>query len=193
VTALGFSLGQIYQWTAERRRSFLWRAGSALTLAFVVIRALNVYGDPQPWSQQKTTLFTILSFLDVNKYPPSLSFLLMTLGPSLLFLAAVDGATPRGLRRAVIVGRVPLFYYAVHFFLIHFVAVIVCFARYGAARWLFESPDLGNYPFTPPPDWGFSLPIVYAIWIAIVLTMYPLCRWFAALKQRRNDAWLSYL
>ncbi len=192
MTALGYSLGRIYQWTPERRRSFLWRLGLALTLAFVVIRALNVYGDPQPWSPQKTALFTALSFLDVNKYPPSLLFLLMTLGPALGFLV-FDGATPRVLRPAVVFGRVPLFYYAVHFFLIHLVAVAVCFAGHGTAHWLFESPDLANYPFTPPPNWGFSLPLIDTISIAIVVAMYPLCRWFAALKQRRDDAWLSYL
>lgn len=193
VTALGYVLGRVYRWPPERRRRFLWRLGSTLTIAFVALRASNLYGDPQPWSRQNSALFTVLSFLDVNKYPPSLSFLLMTLGPAILFLAAADHVTPRLLRPALVFGRVPLFYYAVHFFLIHLLAVIVCFARNGAAHWLFQSPDVANYPFTAPPNWGFSLPVIYAIWIAIVIAMYPLCRWFAALKQRRNDGWLSYL
>jgi uncharacterized membrane protein len=193
VTALGYALGRVYQWTPARRRAFLWRLGLALTLAFVVLRASNLYGDPQPWSHQKSALFTVLSFLDANKYPPSLSFLLMTLGPGLVFLAVADRGTPRALRPVIVFGRVPMFYYVLHFFAIHLLAVAVCFARNGAIHWLFESPDLANYPFTAPPRWGFSLPIVYAIWIAVVLCTYPLCRWFAALKQRRTDFWLGYL
>lgn len=193
VTAVGYALGQIYRWDAERRRSFLLRAGIAASVAFVVLRAINVYGDPSRWSAQKSALFTVLSFLNASKYPPSLLFLLMTLGPAMLMLRAFDGGTPRLLRPALVVGRVPLFYYMVHFFLIHAFAVVVCLARYGTAHWMFESPDMANYPFTTPPGWGFPLPIVYLAWAAVVLTAYPLCRWFAALKQRRSEAWLSYL
>jgi hypothetical protein len=117
----------------------------------------------------------------------------MTLGPALLFLRAVDGRTPRVLRPALVIGKVPMFYYILHFFLIHLLAVVVCYARYGSAHWMFESPDLGNYPFTPPPGWGYSLPVVYLVWALIVAATFPLCRWFAALKQRRDDPWLSYL
>ena len=135
----------------------------------------------------------MLSFLDVNKYPPSLAFLLMTLGPALLFLRAVDGGPPRLLRPAVVFGRVPMFYYMLHFALIHLLAVVVCLARYGSAHWMTESPDLGNYPFTPPPGWGFGLPVVYVVWGLVVVLMYPLCRWFAGVKRRRSEAWLSYL
>ena len=193
VTAVGYALGQIYSWDAERRRSFLLRAGIAASVAFVVLRAINVYGDPSRWSTQKTALFTALSFLNTSKYPPSLLFLLMTLGPAMLMLRAFDGGTPRILRPALVFGRVPLFYYMLHFALIHAFAVVVCFARYGTAHWMFESPDMANYPFTTPPGWGFPLPVVYLVWAAVVLTTYPLCRWFAALKQRRSEAWLSYL
>lgn len=193
VTAVGYSLGQIYDWNADRRRSFLLRLGLALTLAFVVIRGLNVYGDPARWAPQKTALFTALSFLNTIKYPPSLLFLLMTLGPALVFLWAVDARTPRILRPALVIGKVPLFYYVLHFPLIHVLAIATCYFRYGSAHWMFESPDLGNYPFTPPPGWGYSLPIVYLIWAVVVVIMYPVCRWFAALKQRRSDPWLSYL
>ena len=193
VTAVGYALGRIYRWDAERRRSFLLRTGIAASVAFVVLRAINVYGDPSRWSTQKTALFTALSFLNTSKYPPSLLFLLMTLGPAMLMLRAFDGGTPRLLRPALVYGRVPLFYYMLHFFLIHALAVVVCLARYGTAHWMFESPDMASYPFTTPPGWGFQLPFVYLAWAAVVLTTYPFCRWFAALKQRRSDAWLSYL
>lgn len=193
VTAIGFGLGRIYDWSPERRRAFLLRLGAALSLGFLVLRGLNVYGDPARWAPQKTAAFTVLSFLNTTKYPPSLLFLLMTLGPALIFLALVDRHTPRLLRPALTIGRVPLFYYLLHFTLIHLLAVAVCFLRYGSAHWMTESPDLGHYPFSPPPGWGFSLPVVYLAWAFVVVVMYPLCRWFAALKARRSEAWLSYL
>ena len=193
VTAVGYALGQVYAWDAERRRAFLLRAGVALTAAFVALRALNIYGDPSKWAHQTTALFTVLSFINTTKYPPSLLFLLMTLGPAMLFLRAADRETPSALRPALTIGRVPLFYFILHFALIHLLAVLVCLARYGSAHWMFQSPDLGNYPFTTPPGWGYSLGGVYLAWATAVLIMYPLCRWYAALKQRRNDVWLSYL
>ena len=193
VTAVGYGLGQIYGWDAGRRRAFLLRLGLALTLAFLVIRGINIYGDPSHWMRQKTAVFTVLSFLNATKYPPSLLFLLMTLGPAMIFLCAVDRGTPRMLRPALVIGKVPLFYYMLHFPLIHLLAVITCYVRYGSAHWMFESPDLGHYPFSAPPGWGYSLPVVYLVWALVVVTMYPLCRWFAALKQRRSDTWLSYI
>jgi uncharacterized membrane protein len=193
VTAAGFALGRIYTWPVDRRRTFLWRTGAALIAAFVVLRGLNVYGDPSRWKAQATTVATILSFLNTTKYPPSLLFLLMTLGPALLALRAADAGTKGWLRPALVLGKVPMFYYITHFTLIHLLAVAACYARYGSAHWMFESPDLAHYPFTPPPGWGYSLPVVYAIWIGVVVALYPACRWFAAVKQRRRGAWLSYL
>jgi len=193
VTAAGFALGRIYTWPVDRRRTFLWRTGAALIAAFVVLRGLNVYGDPSRWKAQATTVATILSFLNTTKYPPSLLFLLMTLGPALLALRAADAGTKGWLRPALVLGKVPMFYYITHFTLIHLLAVAACYARYGSAHWMFESPDLAHYPFTPPPGWGYSLPVVYTIWIGVVVALYPACRWFAAVKQRRRDAWLSYL
>ena len=200
VTAAGYSLGQIYTsisgtksaWTPDRRRAFLLRLGIGLTAAFIVLRAINFYGDPIRWSTQKSAIFTVLSFLNTNKYPPSLLFLLMTLGPAMLFLWAIDSKTPRWLRPALVFGKVPMFYYLLHIPLIHLLAIAVCYARYGQVHWMFESPSPDKFPITPPPGWGFSLPIVYLVWAVVVLALYPLCRWFAALKQRRSDAWLSY-
>ena len=193
VTAAGYGVGQIFSWDADRRRSFLLRAGLLISVGFVLLRALNGYGDPSHWARKTTTTFTVLSWLNTTKYPPSLLFLLMTLGPALLLLRAVDPSTPSFLRPALIFGRVPLFYYILHFTLIHLLAVIVCYARYGSAHWMFESPDLAHYPFSPPPGWGYPLPVVYLIWILVVAALFPVCRWFAALRQRRGDVWLSYL
>ncbi|MEP6835314.1 MAG: heparan-alpha-glucosaminide N-acetyltransferase domain-containing protein [Gemmatimonas sp.] len=193
VTAVGYALGRVYDWQPERRRTFLLRVGLGLVVSFLALRALNVYGDPARWAVQKSNTLTVISFFNVTKYPPSLLFLLMTLGPTLLLLRALDNAKPRALAPALTFGRVPLFYFMLHFMFLHLLAVVVCLIRYGSAHWMFESPDLGNYPFTPPPGWGFTLPGVYATWMFIVIATYPFCRWFAALKQRRKDVWLSYL
>jgi uncharacterized membrane protein len=193
VTAVGYGLGQIYSWDADRRRAFLLRLGLALSLAFLLTRGLNIYGDPSRWMRQKADVFTVLSFLNTTKYPPSLLFLLMTAGPAMIFLWSVDRRMPRVLRPALVIGKVPLFYYVLHFSLIHLLAVVTCYVRYGTAHWMFESPDLAHYPFSPPPGWGYSLGVVYLIWAFVVVAMYPLCRWYAALKQRRSDTWLSYL
>lgn len=114
VTAVGYGLGPIYAWTRQRRRTFLLRAGLIVTASFVILRGINGYGDPVSWSAQKSAAFTVLSFLNTNKYPPSLLFLLMTLGPALIFLWAVDGRTPRLLLPALTFGRVPLFFFAAH-------------------------------------------------------------------------------
>jgi uncharacterized membrane protein len=194
VMALGFALGRVYRWPAERRRAFLLRAGAALTAAFVVLRLANVYGDPLPWSSQSSAALTWVSFLNANKYPPSLLFLLMTLGPALLFLRAVDGRTvPRALRPALVFGRVPMFYFLLHFLVIHLLAVAASYARYGAVHWMFESPSLDRFPVTQPPGWPAPLPVVYLTWAAVVVLCYPLCRWYAAYKARHDAAWLSYL
>jgi uncharacterized membrane protein len=193
VTAAGYGLGQIYSWDPIRRQAFLLRLGIGLTAAFVVIRAINVYGDPSRWTPQPTHLYTVLSFLNTTKYPPSLLFLLMTLGPPLIFLFLVDTHTPRLLRPALIIGKVPMFYFLMHFFFIHLLAVIICFARYGHIHWMFESPDIAHFPITQPPGWGLTLPLVYLLWAFVVVVMYPLCRWYAAVKKHSSNRWLSYI
>lgn len=193
VTAVGYGLGQVYSWPAERRRAFLLRLGVGMTAGFLLLRAANVYGDPSRWTAQRTPAFTALSFINTSKYPPSLLFLLMTLGPALLLLRAVDGRTPRVLRPALVIGKVPLFYYLLHVALMHLAAVVACYVRYGGAHWMVESPTLDRYPVTQPPGWPAPLPVVYLAWAGVVLALYPLCRWYAGLKQRRRDAWLSYL
>ena len=136
---------------------------------------------------------TLVSFLNVTKNPPSLLFLLMTLGPALLILRALDERTPRFLQPALVFGHVPLFYFVLHFPLIHLLAVLLCFVQNGAVHWMFESPNLGAYPFTPPPGWGLSLPWIYLLWVAVVVMLYPVCAWFAGVKRRQAWPGLSYL
>jgi uncharacterized membrane protein len=193
VTAIGYALGGLYRWEPARRRAWLTRIGAAATAGFLIVRSLNVYGDPAPWAHQASAGATVLSFLNTTKYPPSLSFLLMTLGPALLLLRATDGGTPEWLRPTLVIGKVPFFYYVVHFSLIHALAVAVCLLQARAVHWMFESRDLASYPFTPPPGWGFPLPVVLLTWVAVVAAMYLPCRWFAGIKARRTDAWLSYV
>lgn len=200
VTAVGYGLGQVYAWESGRRRVFLLWSGLGLCLAFVLLRAANLYGDPSRWKPQSSATFTVLSFLNVSKYPPSLLFCLMTLGPALLVLAVLEGGPPAGegglsawLRPVLVFGRVPLFFFAAHAMLAHLAAVVVCAFRYGHVHWMFESPNVGEYPFTPPPGWGYGLGTTYVIWGSVVLALYPLCRWFDGVKRRRSEPWLSYL
>jgi uncharacterized membrane protein len=192
VTAAGFALGQVFEWPAASRVRFLWRAGLAASCVFVVLRWVNGYGDPSPWAVQPTTATTIVSFLNTTKYPPSLLFLLMTLGPALILLAAFERGVPRLFVPLRTFGRVPLFYFIGHLVAIHLAAVAVCAVRYGAVHWMFESPDLAHFPITEPPGWPLRLPGVYAIWAGIVALMYLPCRWYAAVKARSARGWLSY-
>ena len=193
VAALGYGLGSLYRWQPERRRRLLLFAGLGCSAAFIVLRAVNVYGDPAPWQPQATAFKTVMSFLNATKYPPSLLFLLMTLGPAFLVLRWFDGRTPRLLRPTLEYGRAPLFYFVAHFTSIHALAAGVCLLRYGTAHWMFESPSLAQYPFTPPPGWGYPLPIVYLVWIVVVVSLYPACRAVARAKARRQHSWLSYV
>lgn len=193
VTAVGYALARVFAWEAERRRRVLWIVGLTAVAMYLVLRGWNVYGDPIPWSRQADGLFTFLSFINANKYPPSLLFLLMTLGPAMLILRTLDRGTPGWLKPVITYGRVPLFYFVAHFALIHLLAVIVSLVIHGSAHWMFASPTLGQYPFTPPPGWGFSLPVVYAVWVTVVLALYGPCKWMARLKASGRYPWLSYL
>ena len=194
VMAVGYSLGAIYGWEPARRRQLLLRMGIALTTAFLVLRFVNVYGDPFPWKAQPTATFTLLSFLNLTKYPPSLLFLLMTLGPALLLLRAMDGRTPSAILRPVYtVGKVPMFYYLAHILLLHLIALFVSYVRYGTIRYMFESPTPDKFPVTQPAGWAMPLLAVWGMWILVVVLLYPLCRWYAALKSRSTNPLLSYL
>jgi hypothetical protein len=157
-----------------------------------MLRALNVYGDPRPWTTQATGAKTVLSFLNCAKYPPSLLYLLMTLGPAIALLALFDRHVGALSKPFIIIGRVPLFFYLLHIVLIHGLAVFCAYLQHGFAGAVWEGPVFAAGASRYPPDYGYSLAGVYGFWIVVILLLYPLCRWFAALKQRRRDAWLSY-
>ncbi|HVW11761.1 MAG TPA: heparan-alpha-glucosaminide N-acetyltransferase domain-containing protein [Bryobacteraceae bacterium] len=193
VMMAGFALGPVFLWEAPRRRRFLMRVGAGATTLFFVIRTVNGYGDPAPWAGTKNGFFTVLSFLNTTKYPPSLDYLLMTIGPSLILLALIDGVQFHRLTPIVTFGRVPLFYYVVHITVMHLIALAVCAVQFGAVWWMFTSHSLAEFPFLRPPGWGFGLPGVYLIWAAVVLVLYPLCRWYAEVKRRSRNPLFSYL
>jgi uncharacterized membrane protein len=186
VMGAGYAFGPIMQREPAARRSWLVRLGIGLTAAFVVLRLGNAYGDPKPWTPQTSGLFTVFSFLNCTKYPPSLCYLLMTVGPGLLLLAWCDRGVPGWLKPALVFGRVPFFYYILHLPLIHGLAYIMHLTRHG----------YGNYSSfgggKPPSDAGVGLFLTYVAWALAVAMLYPLCRWFADLKRRRREAWLSY-
>jgi uncharacterized membrane protein len=172
---------------ARRRRSLAF--GTVAIGIFVGLRATGFYGDPADRVRYDAFLPTLLSFLNCEKYPPSLLYLTMTLGPALIALGLIDEVRGRFTRVIVTFGRVPMFYYLVHIYVVHAVAVVYAWFAYGDVTWLFGGKPVLN----KPAGYGASLPWVYVAWIAIVAALYPLCRWFADVKQRRKDWWLSYL
>jgi uncharacterized membrane protein len=194
VMSLGYCLGTIFLWDAARRRRFLLRVGLALTAAFIVVRAINLYGDPARWSHQSSALFTALSFLNTTKYPPSLDFLLMTIGPALAVMGWLERFHFSFANPLIVFGRVPFFFYVAHMLLAHLLAVGMNSVRYGPhAFLLMPPPSMGSPSNLFPPDYGFPLWTVYAVWIVVLLLLYPACRWFASVKQNHHEWWLSYL
>jgi len=194
VMAAGYVFGTWFKLERRGRRKRLFWLGLGLTTAFVVLRTINLYGDPNPWRTQERVLFTFLSFLNCEKYPPSLLYLLMTLGPVILLLALLDRDLSAFWRPLIVFGRVPLFFYLLHLPLMHGMAVGLSYLKYGRADWLFLGPaGIPVFGAAYPPDYGYALPVVYLIWLLVVVILYPLCRWFARVKQERRAVWLSYL
>jgi uncharacterized membrane protein len=201
VMAVGYAFGALYKKDAQSRRRLFLIIGGVATLLFIALRAVNAYGDPSKWSPQKNSLFTVLSFFNVTKYPPSLLFLLITLGPAIVSLAWFEvpqravaaGQSLLGrLRNALVIfGRVPLFFYILQWYTAHLIGVVAGLIAGQPVGWQFASPaeKFQNIP----AGVGFRLWVVYICWIAGVLLLYPLCKWFAGVKARRRDWWLSYL
>jgi uncharacterized membrane protein len=179
VMAAGYTLGPVMQREPEARQRRLYVMGAAITLGFVVLRASNLYGDPASWTVQENWLSTLLSFVNCEKYPPSLLFLMMTLGPALMLLGAFEQARGRFAQVLAMFGQVPFFFYVVHIYLIHALAIVTGLALTGV--------------FTLTPLLGFSLPQIYLVWLTVLALLYPICRWFAGLKARGTAWWWSYL
>jgi uncharacterized membrane protein len=202
VMAVGYAFGALYTRDARFRRRWLLLIGGIATWLFVFLRAVDKYGEPLQWARQKNVVFTILSFINTTKYPPSLDYLLMTIGPAILALAffepgrdllgTVSRSTGSIVRNFFVTfGRVPLFFYVLQWFTAHTIAIALHAVFGKPVRWLFQTPV--EWFTNPPSGNGFNLFVVYLSWAAGVLLLYPLCKWFAGVKARRRDWWLSYL
>ena len=188
VMALGFGISEIFEQPAARRNTILLRAGAALTAGFLLLRAIVGYGDPNPWQMQPAGMTdTVMDFLNTTKYPPSLDYLLMTLGPAAIVCSFADRMTGAIKRVLVMFGRVPFAFYVAHFFLIHLLSVFL-----GVIQGFTVHQMMTTYRFYPK-GYGIGLPWVYVVWAVVVFLLYPLCRWVAAVKARRRDWWLSYI
>ena len=197
VMAAGYAFGRVLVMeSARRNRACLWIGLGATTL-FLVLRGFNLYGDPRPWGDAAgengiPPTHGFLGFLNTTKYPASLSFLLMTMGPAIALIPLLERARGRAARSVSVFGRVPFFFYLLHIPLIHTLALLVSKVRLGAVSpWLFMNHPMG-VP-RPPENYAWSLGLLYGVWIIVIALLYPACRWFAGVKSRSGSGWLRYL
>ena len=190
--AAGYVLAEIYRWEPSRRVRFLLTSALVMLVAFVVLRTFNIYGDPRDWAPRPTVIQSAMAFMNVEKYPPSLSYVLVTLLPALTTLALLDGRTIAGGIGGAIVtfGRVPFFFYVLQWITAHVSGIVVTALLGKSIAPLFM--HIVDY-FRAQPDFGGPLWTVYVCWILSLLAIYPLCRWFAGVKMRRREWWLSYV
>ena len=190
VMAAGYCFGTLYNLETEKRKRILFWLGTGIIAGFVLLRLFDFYDDANKWTSQKNFIFTLLDFIDTTKYPPSLLFLLMTLGPSILFLSLLEKTKliTKSQSFFVVFGRVPLFYYLLHIPVIHLLAVLVANATGVNPGFMF-----GSYPFFWETDWGYSLFIIYLVWLVVVIGLYPLCHLYNNFKRKRKSKLLSYL
>ena len=187
VMLLGYGTAYLFQEPPQKRDARLLAYGAAATAAFLVLRGIAVYGEPNPWQVQNGAISTLIDFLNVTKYPPSLLFLLMTLGPSAMLCAFADRLPETFTRPLIVFGRAPFAFYVAHLYLIHSLAV-----AFGVVQG-FDAGDFFTYSFFFPEGYGVGLPGTYAAWLLVVAMLYPLCKWVGAVKDRRRAWWLSYL
>ena len=187
----GYACGQVFLLEEKKRRRTLLLTGLSVLAFFVILRFANFYGDPIPWKSQKSLLFTFLSFISIFKYPPSLLYTSLTLGIMFLTLAAADGVRNRFVSIVSVYGKVPLFYYILHWYLIHSLMFLLIF--YQGFSW--KELPFGAFQFgRPPANSGVELPYIYMIWAFVVITLYPLCKWYNGYKAaHREKKWLRYI
>jgi uncharacterized membrane protein len=188
----GYVMGQVYRpnFDPVKRQKILLIAGSTLVVLFVVLRATNIYGDPSPWAVQRTAALSVISFFNVSKYPPSLMYLCMTIGPGLIMLATVQKANNTFTRLLAIYGNVPFFYYVLHFYLLRVLNVILFFAQGYTTKNIITPKSIMLFR---PVEYGLNLFGVYVVWLLVIAILYLPCRWFSRYKQTHREWWLSYL
>lgn len=197
VMAAGYAFGAILALEPERRNRICLRIGLGAVALFLVLRGFDVYGDPRPWSAAARSdgspaMPALLAFLDATKYPASLLFLLMTLGPAIALIPLLERARGSATRFVTVFGRVPFFYYILHIPLIHALALVVSAIRLGSVSpWLFTNHPMGN----PPPPEGYTWPLwlLYVVWVLAIAILYFVCRWYAEIKATRKEWWLRYV
>jgi len=192
--ALGYVFGAFYQkdFPAEQRRRWLLRIGIGTTLLFMLLRNFNLYGEPQPWQTQSSFVFSLMSFLNTTKYPPSLHFLLMTIGPALIFLSAMEPFGKRLPTPVITFGKVPFFFYIIHLYVIHALAMLLL---------VYEGRDWHQYILSARGimsgtlrNFGLGLGAVYVVWILVVASLFPFCKWYQTYRENHPMKWwLSYL
>jgi uncharacterized membrane protein len=192
VMLLGFGGSRVFELPPARRNALLLRGGALLTLGFLLLRASGLYGDPNPWQVQPGgAVATAIDFLNVTKYPPSLLYLMMTLGPAAILCALADrisGGILGGIKDALVMfGRVPFAFYVAHLYLIHLLSVLLGLSQGFSLHQMMTSSRFY------PPGFGVGLPEVFMVWALVVAALYPLCHWVAGVKARRRDWWLSYV
>ena len=195
VMAAGYCLGPLFLQAIRRSQTVLWLLGFLCIMMFLFLRLGNIYGDPRPWVRQNDLAFTVFAILNCQKYPPSLLYLLMTLGIMFVGLAMFEGRWAQRFGKPLItIGKAPLFFYLLHIFLIHGAALSVTHLRGLPVDWLLNGSPSVPFPKMPSPDFGFDLPVVYIVWLALVVLLYPLCYGFVLIKRRYGHiGWLSYL
>lgn len=194
VMIVGYCFGRIYQAGTDvrKRNHLITLIGAGMILFFILLRCTNTYGDPLPWTSQKNFLYTVLSFINTQKYPPSLLYLCMTIGPALVFLGTIGNIQNHLTKIITVYGRVPFFYYILHFYLLHLGASVYFIAR--GHSFAEGAKGVPNFPFKfIIPGEGASLFITYCVWLAVVLLLYPACKWFSRYKRTHTQWWLSYL
>jgi uncharacterized membrane protein len=192
--ALGYAFGKLYKndVPAEQRKRWLLSIGIAAILLFLLLRGFNGYGEPREWDVHTPRVFTLLSFLNTTKYPPSLHFLLMTMGPAFVFLALIEPVANRLPGLVTVFGRVPFFFYILHLYVIHILAMLLLV--YEGGEWKEYIFSAGNLTSGRLSDFGLPLAAVYAVWVAVIVLLYPLCRWYQRYREKNPSKWwLSYL
>jgi uncharacterized membrane protein len=200
VIACGFALGELYRLPDDLRRTMLLALGANLLVTFLILRVLNFYGDPAPWSSQDDVLRSVMSFFNCTKFPPSLCYLLLTIGPAVLLLGWFDRELPARWQRLTVFGSVPLYFYLLHWPVLHLLAIGLSLFREQPARWLFHAPDPALLPTDAAfgrgagwqPQFGLDLPTVFLLWAVAAVIMYPGCVRYAKLKFVRRPRWASY-
>ena len=189
---LGYCFGKYYLADIMNRNKRSILLGAGLIIFFIILRWTNIYGDPFDWKPQSTALFTFFSFISTQKYPPSLLYLCVTIGPSLIILGLIGDVRSKFADMITVYGRVPLFYYVIHFYVLHLFSAIMYLANGHSFEEGVKGLDRVPFKFYQPGE-GFGLVGVYIVWLIVVILLYPLCKWFADYKRYHQKWWLSYL